>query len=402
LGRINYYYIKNRMSRIVSELTVLRKDYQNHLNKLHINSNADVFGPESATDTAIARYDTITGKLLQDSLVIVDDVGKLTAPILATSNYTLPSNDGSFGQQIITDGSGNLSFSDAGTGNVIGPASSTDNAVARYDTTTGELLQDSLVTVDDVGKLTAPLLATSNYYLPAGDGTVGQALTTDGVGVVGFSTVGNVIGPASSTDNAVARYDTTTGELLQDSLVTVDDVGKLTAPSLATSNYTLPTSDGSSGQMLTTNGGGVLSFSPLPTIQCLGGIKLITPTNTTMSIGVYTKLTDVTSLLPENINITQDSNWTIKTNFTSSGILIFSGGLERASGNLLNYNLAFFKNNILLADSIRVISLKSGDPASITSVEVISYTINDIFDIRVAGITTADDIFCSGGKLIIR
>jgi len=36
---------------------------------------------------------------------------------------------------------------------------------------------------------------------------------------------GDVVGPASSTDNAVARYDTTTGKLLQNSVVTIDDSG---------------------------------------------------------------------------------------------------------------------------------------------------------------------------------
>jgi hypothetical protein len=39
-------------------------------------------------------------------------------------------------------------------------------------------------------------------------------------------------GPASATDNALVRFDTTTGKLVQDSLVTVDDLGKLTATSL--------------------------------------------------------------------------------------------------------------------------------------------------------------------------
>lgn len=37
--------------------------------------------------------------------------------------------------------------------------------------------------------------------------------------------VGDVVGPASATDNAVARFDTTTGKLIQNSLVTVSDTG---------------------------------------------------------------------------------------------------------------------------------------------------------------------------------
>jgi len=41
----------------------------------------------------------------------------------------------------------------AGTGDVSGPVSSTDNALARYDLGTGKVLQNSVVTADDVGNL---------------------------------------------------------------------------------------------------------------------------------------------------------------------------------------------------------------------------------------------------------
>ena len=38
-----------------------------------------------------------------------------------------------------------------GTGDVVGPASATDNAIARYDGTTGKLIQNSVTTIDDTG-----------------------------------------------------------------------------------------------------------------------------------------------------------------------------------------------------------------------------------------------------------
>lgn len=38
-----------------------------------------------------------------------------------------------------------------GTGDVVGPASSTDNAVARFNLTTGKLIQSSAVTISDSG-----------------------------------------------------------------------------------------------------------------------------------------------------------------------------------------------------------------------------------------------------------
>jgi len=48
----------------------------------------------------------------------------------------------------------------SGSGDVVGPASATDNAIARYDSTTGKLIQDSLATVDDSGNIAVPALAT--------------------------------------------------------------------------------------------------------------------------------------------------------------------------------------------------------------------------------------------------
>jgi hypothetical protein len=40
--------------------------------------------------------------------------------------------------------------------------------------------------------------------------------------------LGDVIGPASATDNAIARFDTTTGKLIQNSVVTIGDTGAAT------------------------------------------------------------------------------------------------------------------------------------------------------------------------------
>jgi len=44
----------------------------------------------------------------------------------------------------------------SGAGDVSGPASATDNAIARFDLATGKIIQNSLVTVADDGAITAP------------------------------------------------------------------------------------------------------------------------------------------------------------------------------------------------------------------------------------------------------
>ena len=104
-----------------------------------------------------------------------------------------------------------------------GPASSTDNAFARFDGTTGKVIQNSTgATLSDTG------LATF----------------TGGVDVNGTSTGGSYLRLYEDTDNGT-NY-----------------VG-LQAPSTVASNvtFTLPSADGTSGQVLQTDGSGVLSFT---------------------------------------------------------------------------------------------------------------------------------------------
>lgn len=50
---------------------------------------------------------------------------------------------------------GNLDLVDDTSGFVVGPASATDNAIARYDGTTGKLIQNSLAIVQDGGAVQA-------------------------------------------------------------------------------------------------------------------------------------------------------------------------------------------------------------------------------------------------------
>lgn len=72
-------------------------------------------------------------------------------------------------------------------------------------------------------------------------GTDGQCLKGDSAqstglvwGTCGVGT-GDVVGPASAVDNAIARFDTTTGKLIQNSSVTIDDSGNLSTAGTVTS-----------------------------------------------------------------------------------------------------------------------------------------------------------------------
>lgn len=73
----------------------------------------------------------------------------------------------------------------AGASGVVGPVSSTDNAVARFDSTTGKILQNSVVLVSDLGAITGvTTLAASSTITETRTPTADSAATNNGVAVV--------------------------------------------------------------------------------------------------------------------------------------------------------------------------------------------------------------------------
>ena len=95
--------------------------------------------------------------------------------------------------------------------------------------------EDGKVLLETIQAGSVTVVATLEKGLIVGSPTGGDK----GVGSGNFSslfidnvavgtTVGDVVGPASATDNAVARYDLTTGKLLQNSVVVINDTGDVT------------------------------------------------------------------------------------------------------------------------------------------------------------------------------
>ena len=111
----------------------------------------------------------------------------------------------------------------SGSGDVVGPASATDNAFARFDTTTGKLIQNSTgATLSDTG----------------------AAVFTGALDVLGNSTAGSNLKLYEDTDNGTNYVS-------------------FKAPDTIAANvtWTLPSADGTNAQVLQTNGSGVLSFA---------------------------------------------------------------------------------------------------------------------------------------------
>jgi len=68
---------------------------------------------------------------------------------------------------------------------------------------------------------------TTGVTLVSGEKTI---VAWNGSDFVKVASPGDIVGPASSTDNAITRFDGTTGKLLQNSSVTISDAGAVVAP----------------------------------------------------------------------------------------------------------------------------------------------------------------------------
>lgn len=79
--------------------------------------------------------------------------------------------------------------------------------------------------------------STGPAVLTVGAVADGEFLKRSGTSIIsaaaGGGGLGDVVGPASAADEALARFDTTTGKLIQNSAVTIDDNGAVTVPEIA-------------------------------------------------------------------------------------------------------------------------------------------------------------------------
>ena len=182
----------------------------------------DVVGPASATNNAFVRFDGTTGKLIQNSIVLGSDTGAISGAITlaldgsssgtttiiptavaGTTTLTLPAATDTLVGKATTDTLTNKTIDADGTGNVITNIGSSE-------------IKSEIIT--GLSEVTA---VTGDFVMISDTGSSGDLKKAD---VATFlDGAGDVTGPGSSTDNAVARFDSTTGKLLQDSVLIVAD-----------------------------------------------------------------------------------------------------------------------------------------------------------------------------------
>jgi len=321
----------------------------------------DVVGPASSVNAQIALYSGATGKLIQAATTtgMVKATSGVIAAAVAGTDYVAPGGalgTPSTGNLANTTGfpAANLSGLGAGVATALGqsigfagamltnggslglPSGGTLTNVTGLPISTGVSglgtgvatalgltagTTGGVVTYDGDAGTPSSLNLTNATGLPLSTGITGSlGVSNGGTGltVIGSAnqylkvnsggsalefatlTAGDVNGPASSTDNAIARFDSTTGKLLQNSSATITDIGQASfvgyaqvtantgagtsgylelqsndagsgtktlriqpsnAATTSTQTYTFPTDYGSGGYFLQTDGAGQLTWA---------------------------------------------------------------------------------------------------------------------------------------------
>jgi len=154
-------------------------------------SGADVVGPGTSTDEAVALWNGTDGKLLKDSLVLIDGSGNVTAnSIILTTN---------------------LAVADGGTA-----ASTTTGARTNLGVAIGSDVQAYSIQLDSAASVGDGIIAhiAANTFTPRTiTGTANEIDVSNGDGVAGNPTVGLVASPHitsvtfDSGSNFLANYE---------------------------------------------------------------------------------------------------------------------------------------------------------------------------------------------------
>jgi len=343
--------------------------------RISASSPGDVSGPSSATDNAVTRFDGTTGKLVQNSQVIIDDSGNITrigsasfdnsgtikAPAAASQTLKIQGYNvsGAAYTDLVTVTSGNspsLDFSSVVTkngdviGNVSGPSSSSHNQLSRFRGATGRSIDNSQVIIDDSGNMTR-------------------------VQSVSFDNSGLIKGPAASSQTVKLQgYDVDGGSYTDLMTMTSGNNPSLDLSVSVTKNGNVicDTSQVCSGYQATLSTGNLTATSPVAvsaTRQVIGGAAAISINND--GIG------------PNQIDET--------ANYLFSGALINTGTnpTVNTAGMIAEDTTS---NDIVYGSSAKVLTSKRG--ASVTVPDVSATDDNFLFFMAPRRAITITDFAC--------
>jgi uncharacterized protein YdeI (BOF family) len=179
-------------------------------------------------------------------------------------------------------------------------------------------------------KAPASLAASTSWILPSADGTNAQVLQTNGSGTLSFVSLMTTAATAS-----VGAYLE-----LKEAANNGTNYIRLQAPATlaADKTYTLPATDGSNGDRLTTDGSGTLSWSAVTTGASYSTVRTQSGTTYTLVLGdagdyiQTTSTTAVTITVPTQASVTWAADTEIYFEQNNTGQITFVG----ASGVTIN------------------------------------------------------------------
>jgi hypothetical protein len=310
---------------------------------------------------------------------------------------SLPDQTGNSGKFLSTDGTNPLWSTPSGSGDVVGPASATDNAIVRFNATTGKSIQNSVVTVSDTGSISGitDVTHTSMAAPSYAEGRVWYDTDQKSLAFYNDST----LSPVYIGENIVLKvYNNTGATIAKGAAVYIQSGGSFTYPNVAlakadavgtsaviglmnaatpTGNFGYVTSTGvitgvSTGSMTE---GTILYLSPYSAGQLMNTVPAtgyviqvgVVAHSNTPNGTIYTKQTTPLAISAATITGTLGTSQggTGQTSFTNGQLLI-----GNSTGNTLSKATLTAGSNITITNSAGAITIAaSGGGGSSTILE---------------------------------
>lgn len=342
---------------------------------LTVNSTIDQFFTGSTTQTVVLPV-TSTLALGRPFRIVNESSGVVTVQSSgANTIQAMAANTILDLKCILTSGTGTASWyanysakTNPGTpGDVVGPGSSTDNAIARFDSTTGKIIQNSGVIIDDSNNITGAVSVAATSYLKAG----GNATAAGYIELLEDSDNGSnkltITAPASIASDRTATLPDATGTftLLGNSSTGSGSVVLATSPTMVTPilGVAAATSINFGDEALDKYDEG--SWTPAITFDTPGDLSVVYGTRT----GTYVRIGKAVIV---EFDITFTPTFTTASGTFYLTGLPFTSGNDRNSGaikyitNKFTWPAGYTQLNCTSTNStqIQINCLKSADDAS--------------------------------------